>query len=123
MISLNDCDGFGRDKPSATNSRSASRTNPSKGTDDVMDVPTRKFRTALSTSAAALAVVVPAIILATAGTAQATVRGLNVNFSPVPGGISVQVQDTVGAGKQTAHTIPRQKTGWGFPFTRTSSWG
>jgi hypothetical protein len=40
------------------------------------------------------------MLLAAAGPAHATVRGLNVNFNPVFGGISVEVQDTVGAGKQ-----------------------
>jgi hypothetical protein len=43
-----------------------------------MDVDARTLRTVLSTAASALAV--PAVILATAGTAHATARGLDVNF-------------------------------------------
>jgi hypothetical protein len=73
---------------------------------------------------------VPAVILATAGTAQATVRGLNVNFEPVLGGISVQVQDTVGAGKQNCSYDSKPESGLGFPFHKdfvlglngTTSW-
>ena len=45
-----------------------------------MHARSRTPRTALTTAAAAVAV--PAVILATAGTAHATVRGLNVNFQP-----------------------------------------
>ncbi len=95
-----------------------------------MDVPTRKLRTALPTSAAAMAVAVPVIILANAGSAQATVRGLNVNFGPVPGGINVQVQDTVGAGKQNCSYDSKAENGLGIPFHKdfvlglngTTSW-
>ncbi len=65
-----------------------------------MHARSRTPRTVLTTAAAAVAV--PAVILATAGTAHATVRGLDVNFEPLLGGIGirVEVQDTVGAGKQ-----------------------
>jgi hypothetical protein len=65
-----------------------------------MDIGARKLRTLLSSAAAALAV--PAAILATAGTAHATVRGLDVNFEPLLGGLGIRVEvvDTVGAGKQ-----------------------
>jgi hypothetical protein len=95
-----------------------------------MDVPTRKFRTALSTSTPAMAVAVPAIILATAGSAHATARGLNVNFGPISGGISVQVQDTVGAGKQNCSYDAKAENGLGIPFHKdfvlglngTTSW-
>jgi hypothetical protein len=79
-----------------------------------MDVLARKLRSALSTAATAVAV--PAVILATAGTAHATVRGLNVNFEPVLGGISVQVQDTVGAGKQNCSYDSKPESGLGIPF-------
>jgi hypothetical protein len=94
-----------------------------------MDVLVRKLRTALSTAAAAVAL--PAVILATAGTAHATVRGLDVNFEPVLGGISVQVQDTVGAGKQNcSYDSKPEGDGLGFPFHKdfvlgldgTTSW-
>ncbi|MDT5013795.1 MAG: hypothetical protein QOH57_5412 [Mycobacterium sp.] len=93
-----------------------------------MDVPARKLRTGLSTAAAAVAV--PAVILASAGTAHATVRGLNVNFDPVLGGIGVQVQDTVGAGKQNCSYDSKPESGLGFPFHKdfvlglngTTSW-
>jgi hypothetical protein len=93
-----------------------------------MDALARKLRTALSTAATALAV--PAVILATAGTAHATVRGLNVNFEPVLGGITVQVQDTVGAGKQNCSYDSQPESGLGFPFHKdfvlglngTTSW-
>jgi hypothetical protein len=79
-----------------------------------MDIRARKLRTALSTAATAVAV--PAVILATAGTAHATVRGLNVNFDPVLGGIRVEVQDTVGAGKQNCSYDSKPESGLGFPF-------
>ena len=93
-----------------------------------MDVLTRKLITALSTAATAVAV--PAVILATAGTAHATVRGLNVNFEPVLGGISVQVEDTVGAGKQNCSYDSKPESGLGIPFHKdfvlgldgTTSW-
>lgn len=93
-----------------------------------MDVLARKLLTALSTAATAAAV--PAVILATAGTAHATVRGLNVNFEPVLGGISVQVQDTVGAGKQNCSYDSKPESGLGIPFHKdfvlglngTTSW-
>jgi hypothetical protein len=93
-----------------------------------MGVLARKLRTALSTAATAVAVA--AVILATAGTAHATVRGLNVNFEPVLGGISVQVQDTVGAGKQNCSYDSKPESGLGFPFHKdfvlglngTTSW-
>jgi hypothetical protein len=93
-----------------------------------VDVPARKLRTGLSTAAAAVAV--PAVILASAGTAHATVRGLNVNFDPVLGGIGVQVQDTVGAGKQNCSYDSKPESGLGFPFHKdfvlglngTTSW-
>jgi hypothetical protein len=93
-----------------------------------MDALARKLRTALSTAATAIAV--HAVILATAGTAHATVRGLNVNFEPVLGGISVQVQDTVGAGKQNCSYDSQPESGLGFPFHKdfvlglngTTSW-
>jgi hypothetical protein len=93
-----------------------------------MDVLARKLRTALSTAATAVAV--PAIILATAGTAHATVRGLNVNFEPVLAGITVQVQDTVGAGKQNCSYDSNPESGLGIPFHKdfvlglngTTSW-
>ena len=60
---------------------------------------TRTLRTA--TAAAAAAVAVP-MMLATAAPALATVRGLDVNFEPLLGGIGIRVEvvDTVGAGKQ-----------------------
>ena len=63
-----------------------------------MDVLALRLRTALATAATVVAV--PAVILATAGIAHATVRGLDVNFEPFLGGIRVEVVDTVGAGKQ-----------------------
>jgi hypothetical protein len=93
-----------------------------------MDVPARKLRTALSTAATAVAV--PAVILATAGSAHATARGLNVNFDPVPGGIRVQVEDTVGAGKQNCSYDSKAESGLGLPFHKdfvlglngTTSW-
>jgi hypothetical protein len=93
-----------------------------------MDVLVRKLRTAISI--AATAVGVPAVILANAGTAHATVRGLNVNFDPNFGGINVQVQDTVGAGKQNCSYDSKPESGLGFPFHKdfvlglngTTSW-
>jgi hypothetical protein len=94
-----------------------------------MDVLARRLRTALSTAATAAAV--PAIVLATAGIAHATVRGLDVNFDPVLGGITVQVQDTVGAGKQNcSYDSKPEGGGLGFPFHKdfvlglngTTSW-
>jgi hypothetical protein len=62
-----------------------------------MDTRARRLRTVLAT-----AVAVPAVILAGAGTAHATARGLDVNFEPLLGGIGIRVEvvDTVGAGKQ-----------------------
>ena len=89
----------------------------------------RKLRTVLSTAATALAV--PAAILASAGPAHATVRGLNVNFNQVLGGISVEVQDTIGAGKQNcSYDSKPEGDGFGFPFHKdfvlglngTTSW-
>ncbi len=61
---------------------------------------TRILRTAMTTAAAA-AVTVP-LMLANAGPAHATVRGLDVNFEPLLGGVGMRVEvvDTVGAGKQ-----------------------
>jgi hypothetical protein len=50
-----------------------------------MDVIARELRTALSIAATAVAV--PALILASAGSAHATVRGLDVNFEPLLGGL------------------------------------
>jgi hypothetical protein len=65
-----------------------------------MALTARTFRTAISTAAVAAAV--PALILANAGAAHATVRGLDVNFEPLLGGLGIRVEvvDTVGAGKQ-----------------------
>jgi hypothetical protein len=65
-----------------------------------MDVIARRLRTALSIAATTLAM--PALILASAGSAHATVRGLDVNFEPLLGGLGIRVEvvDTVGAGKQ-----------------------
>lgn len=65
-----------------------------------MDTRTRRLRTSLMAAAATAAV--PAVMLASAGAAHATVRGLDVNFEPLLGGagIRVEVVDTVGAGKQ-----------------------
>jgi hypothetical protein len=63
-----------------------------------MAVLTRKLRIALST--AATVTVLPAAILALAGTAHATDRGLNVSFKERFGGIEVTVGDAVGAGNQ-----------------------
>jgi hypothetical protein len=47
-------------------------------------------------------VAVPAMMLVNASAALATVRGLDVNFEPLLGGVGVRVEvvDTVGAGKQ-----------------------
>jgi hypothetical protein len=94
-----------------------------------MDISARKLRTVLSSAATALAV--PAIILASAGPAQATVRGLDVNFNPVVDGIGVEVVDTVGAGKQNC-TYDSKSEGASFlpPFHKdfvlglngTTSW-
>ena len=89
----------------------------------------RKLRTALSTALTAVAVA--AAVLATAGTAHATVRGLDVNFNPVFGGITVEVADTVGAGKQNcSYDSKPEGDGLGFPFHKdfvlglngTTSW-
>ena len=65
-----------------------------------MALSARTLRAALSTAAVAAAV--PALILANAGAAHATVRGLDVNFEPLLGGLGIRVEvvDTVGAGKQ-----------------------
>jgi hypothetical protein len=95
-----------------------------------MDVCARKLRTVVSTAATALAV--PAVILATAGTAHATARGLDVNFEPLLGGLGVRVEvvDTVGAGKQNCSYDSSPEQGLGLPFHRdfvlglngTTSW-
>jgi hypothetical protein len=55
----------------------------------------------MKTRIASAALVIPAVLL-TASPANATVRGLDVNFEPLLGGIGirVEVRDTVGAGKQ-----------------------
>ena len=65
-----------------------------------MPAHSRILRIALTTAAAA-AVAAP-LMLASAGTAQPTVRGLDVNFEPLLGGLGIRVEvvDTVGAGKQ-----------------------
>ena len=95
-----------------------------------MDVLARRLRTALSTAATAVAV--PVVILATAGTAHATVRGLDVNFEPLLGGIGIRVEvvDTVGAGKQNCSYDSKPESGLGIPFHKdfvlglngTTSW-
>jgi hypothetical protein len=96
-----------------------------------MGVLARNLRTSLSTAATSVAV--PAVILATAGTAHATARGLDVNFEPLLGGIGirVEVQDTVGAGKQNcSYDSKPEGGGLGFPFHKdfvlglngTTSW-
>jgi hypothetical protein len=95
-----------------------------------MDVIARKLRTALSIAATAVAV--PALILASAGSAHATVRGLDVNFEPLLGGLGIRVEvvDTVGAGKQNCSYDSSSEQGLGLPFHKdfvlglngTTSW-
>jgi hypothetical protein len=63
-----------------------------------MAVLNRRLRTTLST--AATLVTMPVAIMAFAGTAHATDRGLGVTFEQQFGGIAVTVRDTVGAGNQ-----------------------
>ena len=82
-----------------------------------MDVIARELRTALSIAATAVAV--PALMLASAGSAHATVRGLDVNFEPLLGGLGIRVEvvDTVGAGKQNcSYDSKPEGDGFGFPF-------
>ncbi len=57
-----------------------------------------RIHTALASAAAAIAI--PAMVLAGAGAAHATARGLDVTFAPQLGAMVVTISDTVGAGKQ-----------------------
>ena len=74
-----------------------------------MDVLARKLRTAVSTAATVLAL--PAVVLATAGTAHATVRGLNVNFTLPP----FHKDFVLGLNGTTSWQIPGIPTGTLWP--------